>query len=52
MEQIKKYQAKHSGSIINTGNATGKDIIAIIDEVQKRVKEKFGVDLELEQKII
>lgn len=47
-----KISEKHSGFIINTGNATGKDILAIIAEVQKRVKEKFGVDLEVEQRII
>lgn len=43
---------KHSGFIVNTGNATGKDILSIIAEAQKRVKEKFGVDLEVEQRII
>lgn len=43
---------KHSGFIINTGIATGKDIIAVIIEAQKRVKEKFGCDLEIEQRII
>ncbi|QRX64189.1 UDP-N-acetylmuramate dehydrogenase [Dysgonomonadaceae bacterium zrk40] len=43
---------KHSGFIVNTGNATGKDILAIIAEAQKRVKERFGVDLEVEQRII
>lgn len=43
---------KHSGFIVNTGNATGKDILAVIAEAQKRVKEKFGVDLEVEQRII
>lgn len=43
---------KHSGFIINTGNATGKDILALISEAKKRVKEKFGVDLEIEQRII
>lgn len=47
-----RISEKHSGFIINTGNATGKDILAIIAEVQKRVKEKFGVDLEVEQRII
>lgn len=47
-----KISEKHSGFIVNTGNATGKDILAIIAEAQKRVKEKFGVDLEVEQRII
>ncbi|HLN94903.1 MAG TPA: UDP-N-acetylmuramate dehydrogenase [Flavobacterium sp.] len=43
---------KHSGFIINVGDATGADIIAIIKEVKARVLEKFGVDLEVEQRII
>ncbi|EKB48329.1 UDP-N-acetylmuramate dehydrogenase [Cecembia lonarensis] len=47
-----KISEKHSGFIVNTGNATGKDILQIIEIVQKKVKEKFGVDLEIEQRII
>ena len=43
---------KHSGFIINKNNATGSDILNLIIEVQKRVKAKFGVDLEVEQRII
>ena len=47
-----KISEKHSGFIINTGNATGNDIIKVIFEVQKRVKEKFNLDLEIEQRIV
>lgn len=47
-----KISEKHSGFIINTGNASGKDIMAVIKEAQKRVKENFDVDLEVEQRII
>lgn len=43
---------KHSGFIINKGNANGADILKIISVVQGKVKEKFGVDLELEQRLI
>lgn len=43
---------KHSGFIINTGNATGEDILKLIKYTQEKVKENFGVDLELEQRII
>ncbi len=46
-----KISEKHSGFIVNVGNATGKDILAVIDEVQKRVKERFDVVLEVEQRI-
>jgi len=47
-----KVSDKHSGFIINTGNATGQDIVTLISEIQKRVKEHFGITLEVEQKII
>ncbi|MDG1279039.1 MAG: UDP-N-acetylmuramate dehydrogenase [Algoriphagus sp.] len=43
---------KHGGFIINIGNASGDDVLAIISIVQKKVKDKFGVDLEVEQRII
>ena len=43
---------KHSGFIINTGNATGVEIMGVIAEAQKLVKAKFGVDLEVEQRVI
>jgi len=43
---------KHSGFIINRGDATGNDILSLIKIVQTKVKEKFGVDLEVEQRII
>lgn len=39
---------KHCGFIINTGNASATDIAELIDEVQERVKEQFGVMLEPE----
>jgi UDP-N-acetylmuramate dehydrogenase len=47
-----KISEKHSGFIVNIGNASSQDILQIIKEVQKRVKEKFGIELEVEQKII
>jgi len=43
---------KHGGFIVNVENATGHDIISVIKYVQDRVKEKFNVDLEIEQRII
>lgn len=47
-----KISEKHSGFIVNTGNATGKDILALIEYSRKRVKEVFNVDLEIEQRIL
>lgn len=43
---------KHAGFIINKDNATAKEYIALIEHVQKVVKEKFGVELEREVRII
>ena len=43
---------KHSGFIINRGNATASDILNLIKIVQHRVKEKFNVDLYTEVRII
>ena len=41
---------KHCNFLINTGNATAADIEALGEEVRKRVKEKFGIELEWEIK--
>ena len=43
---------KHSGFVINHGQATAKDILDVIAHVQKVVKEKFDVDLKTEVRII
>lgn len=42
----------HSGFIVNVGNATAQDVINLIALVQEKVKEKFGVSLEPEVKIV
>ena len=42
---------KHAGFIINTGNATAADVLALIKHCQTAVAEKFGVNLEPEIKI-
>lgn len=43
---------KHCGFIVNTGNATARDIINLIKHVQATVKMKFGVEMQTEVKII
>ncbi len=43
---------KHAGFVINCGHATGKEVRALIAEVQKRVQANSGVILEPEVKII
>lgn len=42
----------HCGFIVNVGNATANDIIALINHVKKEVKEKFNVELQPEVKVI
>lgn len=39
---------KHCGFVINTGSACAADVLDVIREVQRSVKERFGVDLETE----
>lgn len=41
---------KHCGFVVNCGGATAADVDALICEVQKKIKEAFGVDLEPEVK--
>ena len=43
---------KHCGFIINSGSATADDIYRLIRHVQEVVREKFGVDLEPEVRLI
>jgi len=43
---------KHANFIINKGDATGKNIIDLIELIQNKVKEKYNVELKLEQQII
>ncbi|KXG78587.1 UDP-N-acetylenolpyruvoylglucosamine reductase [Fervidicola ferrireducens] len=42
----------HAGFIVNTGNATAKDVLSLIEIIQNRVKEKFGILLEPEIKVV
>lgn len=41
---------KHCGFVINKGDASARDIVALMDEVTGRVKDQFGVTLEPEVK--
>ena len=43
---------KHANFIVNTGGATSNDVKNLIKLVHTQVKEKFNVDLVLEQEII
>lgn len=43
---------KHANFIVNTGSASSKDILALIDMAKNKVKEDFGVRLELEVQVV
>lgn len=47
-----EVSTKHANFIINNQNAKGKDIIALINLIQKEVKTKYNIDLMLEQIIV
>ncbi len=47
-----EVSTKHAGFIVNKKNATATDYINTIKMVQEKVHEKFGVELELEVKIV
>lgn len=43
---------KHCGFIVNKSGATSKDILDLIGIVKEKVYDKFGVELELEVKVV
>lgn len=42
---------KHTGFVVNAGGATAHDVMRLIEDVQQRVHERFGVRLEPEVRI-
>lgn len=47
-----KVSLKHAGFIVNKDNCTAEDYLALIKFVQRTVKEKYGVTLEREVRVI
>ena len=47
-----EISSAHANFIVNTGNATSKDVLDLIELAKKSVNAKFGIDLELELTII
>lgn len=43
---------KHCGFIVNTGNATAKDVVGVIRHIQNTIKSRYNLDLETEVKIV
>jgi UDP-N-acetylmuramate dehydrogenase len=42
----------HANYIVNVGGATAADVLGVIEAVRERVRREFGVELELEVKLV
>lgn len=47
-----KVSEKHANFIINTGEATGEEIKELIKEIQGKIKEKYNIELKIEQEFV
>ena len=47
-----EISTKHANFIINNGGASARDILYLIEEIEKRVKKNFGIKLEREIEIL
>jgi UDP-N-acetylmuramate dehydrogenase len=47
-----QVSSRHANFIINNGGASAGDILYLIEEIEKRVKKKFGIKLEREIEIL
>jgi UDP-N-acetylmuramate dehydrogenase len=43
---------KHAGFIVNKNNASGRDVVELINIIKEKVYNEYGVHLEVEQRII
>ena len=43
---------KHANFVVNLGRATSREVFALIEKIQKRVKKNYGCDLELEVRLL
>ena len=46
-----KISEKHANFIIAEGECTSQDVLNLIETVQRRVQQEFGIELELELEI-
>jgi len=47
-----EVSSKHANFIVNNGSATAADVLAIIMEVRRRVKDEYGTELQTEIRFI
>jgi UDP-N-acetylmuramate dehydrogenase len=43
---------KHTLAVVNRGGATAREVLALVELIQSRVREKFGIDLQPEPNFI
>ena len=43
---------KHANFIVNRKGATCRDVLELVDFIKDKVRENYGIDLELEVKVI
>jgi UDP-N-acetylmuramate dehydrogenase len=44
--------SKHTLAISNSGNATAEDVIELSNRIRSGVRQKFGIELTIEPKIL
>ncbi len=47
-----QISTKHSGFIINTGNATAKDVLELVEQIKTKIYEKYQKEIKLEIEIL
>lgn len=47
-----RISPKHANFIVNEGKATARDVLALVGLIKDKVKERFGVMLELEAQVV
>ncbi len=47
-----EVSSKHPDFVVNNGNATCEQVLGVLHEVQRRVKEKFGVHIPLDVRML
>ena len=47
-----RISPKHANFIVNEGKASAKDVLTLVGLIQDKVKEKFGVNLETEVRLV
>jgi UDP-N-acetylmuramate dehydrogenase len=47
-----RFSEKHANFVENTGEATTADVLQLMDEGSRRVRERFGVELEAEVQLL